>query len=134
MARLNDNDVKHSSLPLYGWGKSLDLTGKGHPIAKRVWKTYKELESYVLDPNDSAVAGILLTVTNDGENNGAYLVKSVNYDTNPVQAEIVKFSTGECKLVLAETVSQDVAHITADGKLHIEDMRTYWSEKSFQNN
>lgn len=133
MARSNDNDVKHSSLPLYGWGKSLDLTGKGHPIAKRVWETYADLEKYVLDPDDSAVAGILLTVTNDGENNGAYLVKSIDYSTqSQAKAEIVKLSTGECKIALSETVSPEIAYVTDNGKLHIEDMRTYWGEKSFQ--
>ena len=104
MARSNDNDVKHSSLPLYGWGKSLDLTGKGHPIAKRVW-----------------------------ENNGAYLVKSIDYSTqSQAKAEIVKLSTGECKIALSETVSPEIAYVTDNGKLHIEDMRTYWGEKSFQ--
>jgi hypothetical protein len=100
--------------------------------AKKIWTTYSELEKYVLDPNDSAAAGMLLTVTDDGANSGAYFVKSINREATPAEAEIIRLATGECRMVLAETVSPEIAYVTDDGKLHIEDMRTYWSEKSFQ--
>lgn len=77
MGRLNDKDVKSNALPLYGWGKSLDLTGKGYPIAKRVWKTYADLEEYVNNPNDSALPGIILSVIDNESDEGLYYVKAI---------------------------------------------------------
>lgn len=77
MGRRNDNDIKSRALPLYGWGKSLDLTGKGYPIAKRVWETYDDLERYVNDPNDSALPGIILSVVGDKSEEGLYYVKAI---------------------------------------------------------
>ena len=104
MARINDNDIKYNSMPLTGWGLSLDLTGKGHPIAKRVWDTKEHMMAYISDANDSAVPGIILVVTDDiAENNGAYLVENdtpteentnglklskLSIDNGPVQSEI----------------------------------------------
>lgn len=128
MARSNDNDVKHSSLPLYGWGKSLDLTGKGHPIAKRVWDTKEHMMAYISDANDSAVPGIILTVTDDvPTNNGAYLVKTAVGVNGATEASVTKLATGDIEIIqlsIAED-SKDLAYIE-DNKLHITDMRSRW--------
>lgn len=100
MARSNDNDIKYSSLPLAGWGSSLDLTVKGHPIAKRVWDTKEHMLAYVSDVNDSAVPGIILVVTSDTEeNNGAYLVKTAVGVNGATEATVVKLATGETQTI-----------------------------------
>lgn len=128
MARSNDNDAKYNSLPLAGWGSSLDLTGKGHPIAKRVWKTKADMMAYISDANDSAVPGIILTVTDDvPANNGAYLVKTAVGVNGATEASVTKLATGDVEtiqLTIAED-SQDFAYIE-DNKLHITDMRSRW--------
>jgi hypothetical protein len=138
MARLNDNDVKYSSMPLTGWGLSFDLTGKGHPIAKRVWKTKADMIAYLKDELDSAVPGIILVVTNDPieDNNGAYLVKCAagvdGHDTTSVTEAnaVIKLANGDIQnLTIAEGSAGGVK--IEDNKLTIPDMRTYWDDQSF---
>lgn len=76
MARLNNYDIHSSAVGLYGWGLSLDLTGKGYEVSKRTWDTYEHALAYVDNPDDSAVPGNILTVVGDtDEKNGVYLVK-----------------------------------------------------------
>lgn len=78
MARSNNFDIHSSATPLYGWGLSLDLTGKGYEVSKRTWDTYANALAYVNDPNDSAAPGNILTVVNDTDAlNGVYLVQAV---------------------------------------------------------
>lgn len=128
MARSNDNDVKYNSMPLVGWGLSLDLTGKGHPIAKRVWDTKEHMLAYVSDANDSAVPGIILVVTNDTEeNNGAYLVKTAVGVNNAKTASVVKLATGETQTIQL-TIADDSKELASieDNQLHITDMRSRW--------
>lgn len=129
MARSNDNDVKYSSLPLAGWGSSLDLTGKGHPIAKRVWKTKADMLAYVADIDDSAVPGIILTVTADGENNGAYLVQTATGVDGATEASVIRLATGE-NIKLHKDVTEEIATLD-NGVLKIEDMRSRWESNSF---
>ena len=128
MARSNNNDIKYNSMPLVGWGLSLDLAGKGHPIAKRVWDTKEHMLAYVSDANDSAVPGIILVVTSDTEeNNGAYLVKTAVGVNNATEATVVKLATGETQtiqLTIADD-SKELASIT-NNQLHITDMRSRW--------
>lgn len=131
MARSNNNDIKYDSMPLVGWGLSLDLTGKGHPIAKRVWDTKEHMMAYISDVNDSAVPGIILTVTNDTPtNNGAYLVKTAVGVDGATEATVTKLATGDTEIIplsIAED-SKDIAYIE-DNKLHITDMRSRWESK-----
>lgn len=81
MARLNNKDIHSANTPLYGWGLSLDLTGKGYEVSKRTWATLADAQAYVDDANDSAAPGNILTVVNDNNNdvnnNGVYLVTAV---------------------------------------------------------
>lgn len=91
MARLNNYDIHSSAVGLYGWGLSLDLTGKGYEVSKRTWDTYEHALAYVDNPDDSAVPGNILTVVGDtDEKNGVYLVKQAK----------------GCKLGLANTGDQ----------------------------
>lgn len=128
MARSNNNDIKYDSMPLVGWGLSLDLTGKGHPIAKRVWDTKEHMMAYVSDANDSAVPGIILVVTDDIEqNNGAYLVKTAVGVNGATEANVTKLATGYTEIIQLQIAedSKDIAYIE-DNKLHITDMRSRW--------
>lgn len=131
MARRNDNDIKYDSLPLVGWGLSLDLTGKGHPIAKRVWDTYEHMMEYLQDANDSAVPGLLLTVTKDTEDkNGAYLVRAVNGVDSSTSVDVVRLATGETqKITFNVQVTNEVEVARFDEStqtLQIQDMRSRW--------
>ena len=128
MARSNNNDIKYDSMPLVGWGLSLDLTGKGHPIAKRVWDTKEHMMAYVSDANDSAVPGIILVVTDDiEENNGAYLVKTAVGVNGATEANVTKLATRDTEIIQLQIAedSKDIAYIE-DDKLHITDMRSRW--------
>ena len=128
-------EVTYKTLPLLGQGYSLNLSGKGHPIAKRGWETYNDLVAYVNDPNDSAVSGIVLTVTSDPipSKNGAYLVKSIAGDQNFTETVILKLATGESQTIkLADNTPKEVAYVE-NNTLHIEDMRCKWEDNSFEN-
>lgn len=75
-----DKSTQEYQTPLqnnYGWGLTLDMTGKAPAISKRIFERYSDLMAYVNDANESAVSGLILRVVNDGENNGAYFVDSV---------------------------------------------------------
>lgn len=63
----------------YGWGLSLNMTGKAPAVAKRIFETKADALAYVNDVNDSAIAGIAIGVINDPEeaNNGLYFVKKI---------------------------------------------------------
>lgn len=77
--RLNNVDIHSSATPLYGWGLSFDLSGKGYEVAKRTWETYEAAFAYADDKNDSAAPGNILSVVGDtADRNGVYLVQSVN--------------------------------------------------------
>lgn len=61
----------------YGFGLTLNATGKAPLIAKRIWDTLEHLQAYVNDVNDSAIAGLKMSVVEDGDKNGMYWVVSV---------------------------------------------------------
>lgn len=62
----------------YGWGLTLNMTGKAPAIAKRIFPTYKDALDYINDYNDSAVEGLTLSVVDDtDELNGSYFVEKV---------------------------------------------------------
>lgn len=117
------------NLQKLSWGFQLELNKKGSPIAKRIFETVAEMDAYLSDIYDSAVAGIIVTVIGDiPENNGAYLINSVPHLENPeLQVERTKLATGvteTIKLSIAED-SKDLAYIE-DNQLHITDMRSRW--------
>ena len=136
-------EITYNTLPKYGWDFSLDLVGKGHPIAKRVFETYEDIEAYVSDPNSSAVSGIIVVALKDSERHkaGAYLIKQALHDPkfNPeaTEAIIIPLVTGEnikIQAVLGEKLPDNAEAgtvLSQDDKLTIPDMRTYWDEKSF---
>ena len=60
----------------YGWGLTLNLTGKAPAVSKRIFETKSNMESFVSNDNDSAIPGLILSVFNDTGNNGIYFVNS----------------------------------------------------------
>ena len=122
MARINDNDIKSKNVPLYGWGLSLDLTGKGHEVAKRVWDSYEHMMLYVNDANDSAIAGNILAVVSDANEklNGLYLVKAIagfnaagEADASVTETVVEKIGSGSGTITV-DKYSEASAQATAD--------------------
>lgn len=121
--------AEYNKLQKLDWGFQINVNKKGNPIAKRIFSTVSEMDGYLGDIRDSAVAGIIVTVIEDTEeNNGAYLVQQVpNLENRGLQVIRTKLSTGTTEIVplsIAED-SQDLAYIE-DNKLHITDMRSRW--------
>lgn len=73
----------------YGWGLSLNMTGKAPAIAKRIFETLSDAQAYADDVNDSAIAGLQLSVINDSDSsrNGIYFIKSIGDGTNSAVLE-----------------------------------------------
>ncbi len=61
----------------YGWGLTLNMTGKAPEVSKRIFDTYEHMLYYVNDYNDSCVEGLTLKVMADGEKNGVYFVAKI---------------------------------------------------------
>lgn len=63
----------------YGWGLSLNMTGKAPAVAKRIFDTYADALAYVNDVNDSAIEGLVLSVVadTDASKNGLYFVSKI---------------------------------------------------------
>lgn len=73
----------------YGWGLSLNMTGKAPAVAKRIFDTYENALAYVNDANDSAIAGLTLAVINDDDSkNGLYFVAKVGTKSGANDGEI----------------------------------------------
>lgn len=113
----------------YGWGLSLNMTGKAPAVAKRIFDTYADALAYANDVNDSAIEGLTLSVVNDGDNNGLYFVQQVatkeipaetgdeGNEIKPVipakEAILVKLSTSIENAGSAESVQQNLNQAVA---------------------
>lgn len=62
------------------WGESFKMAVKAPAIADRIFRTYDNANAYIHDNYNSAIAGLVLTVIDDGERNGVYFVDSVTHD------------------------------------------------------
>lgn len=110
----------------YGWGLSLEMTGKAPAIAKRIFETLSDAQSYADDINDSAIAGLQLSVINDPDSsrNGIYFVKSIGDGTNYAILEQVGKS-----VISGETGSVDLSEYA---KLSdINDVKKWVEEKNY---
>lgn len=61
----------------YNYGNTFEAANKAPLIADRVWDTKADAQQFVDNPDSMAVEGLLLSVINDGENNGVYFVEKV---------------------------------------------------------
>lgn len=110
----------------YGWGLSLNMTGKAPAIAKRIFETLSDAQAYADDINDSAIAGLQLSVINDSDSsrNGIYFVKSIGDGTNYAILEQVGKS-----VISGETGSID---LSGYAKLSdINDVKKWVEEKNY---
>lgn len=110
----------------YGWGLSLNMTGKAPAIAKRIFETLSDAQAYADDVNDSAIAGLQLSVINDSDSsrNGIYFVKSIGDGTNYAVLEQVGKS-----VISGETGSID---LSGYAKLSdINDVKKWVEEKNY---
>lgn len=110
----------------YGWGLSLNMTGKAPAIAKRIFETLSDAQAYADDVNDSAIAGLQLSVINDADSsrNGIYFVKSIGDGTNSAVLEQVGKS-----VISGETGSVD---LSGYAKLSdINDVKDWVEEKNY---
>lgn len=82
----------------YGWGLSFNMTGKAPAIAKRIFDTKAHAEQYVQNASDSAIPGLVLTVIQDGDNNGAYLVTGTDESLSLTKLSDVN-SAGEDNII-----------------------------------
>ena len=81
----------------YGWGLTLDMTGKAPAINKRIFETLVDAQEYADNYNDSAIEGLILSVVNDEteSNNGSYFIKRIKTDENDESAILYKLTTKE---------------------------------------
>ncbi len=100
----------------YGFGLTFDAAGRAPVIAKRIWETLADAQAYIDDMSSAASAtpGLVLTVINDGDNNGAYYVESTKYSLGGEESGVlVKVGSG-AGTITVETIDEAYELATAD--------------------
>lgn len=102
----------------YGWGLSLNMTGKAPAVAKRIFATYAEALDYVNDFTDSAIPGLQLSVINDTDDtkNGIYFVSKIGTkaaDGNKANDGVLIKDSGFCSISV-NTYEDAVKEIKVD--------------------
>lgn len=84
----------------YGWGLTLNMTGKAPAISKRIFNTYADALAYANDVKDSAIDGLLLSVVADtDDNNGVYFVQKAATTTESANlAKLVSAAQSDTNL------------------------------------
>lgn len=102
----------------YGWGLTLNMTGKAPAVAKRIFNTLADAQAFANDYNDSAIEGLLLSVVEDGNNNGVYFVKSIKKNSEGDSAVLEKLSTSSAAAgdLSGALASLDLADTAVDGE------------------
>ena len=79
----------------YGWGLSLNMTGKYPAVAKRIFDTLADAQAFADDFNDSAIEGLVLSVVADDDStkNGVYFVQSIKTGAEAAAAVLVKLGS-----------------------------------------
>ena len=79
----------------YGWGLTLNMTGKAPAINKRIFNTLNDAQAFADDYNDSAIEGLILSVVADEneKNNGIYFIKSIKTSENGEAAVLEKVAS-----------------------------------------
>lgn len=77
-------EIKTEKQINYGWGLTFDMSAKAPAISKRIWKTYADALEYVNNINDTAIAGLQLSIINDDDpsKNGIYFVREIGTGSN----------------------------------------------------
>ena len=115
----------------YGWGLSLNMTGKAPEVSKRIFDTYEHMLYYVNDYNDSCIPGLALKVMADSDEtkNGVYFVIAIGTEgadkSFANDGEVVKLATvdnlGDTSSDLSDAIEEainnmNVSAITEEGK------------------
>lgn len=97
----------------YGWGLTLNMTGKAPAISKRIFDTLADAQAFADDYKDSAIEGLVLTVVADEEEakNGVYYIKSIKTSADGEPAVLVK--AGDTDMAKVEQyVGEEVLKLT----------------------
>lgn len=115
----------------YGWGLSLNMTGKAPEVSKRIFDTYEHMLYYVNDYNDSCIPGLALKVMADSDEtkNGVYFVTAIGTEgadkSFANDGSVVKLATvdnlGDSSSDLSDAIEEainnmNVSAITENGK------------------
>ena len=93
MATIENKEYKYDGLKVqYGLGLAFNMAGKYPAISKRIFDNLADAQKFVNDADDSAIAGLILTVTADTPNNGAYFVSQIASGTTTA-GTLVKLSS-----------------------------------------
>lgn len=105
-------EYKFNAQVNYGWGLSLNMTGKAPAVAKRIFSTYADALAYVNDYNDSAIEGLALAVfaDSDATKNGLYFVAKIGTSTTDGETGVTS-ANNDGVLVKLETAG------AADGSI-----------------
>lgn len=105
-------EYKFNAQVNYGWGLSLNMTGKAPAVAKRIFSTYADALAYVNDYNDSAIEGLALAVfaDTDTKKNGLYFVAKIGTSTTNEETGVTS-ANNDGVLVKLETAG------AADGSI-----------------
>ena len=78
----------------YGWGLTLNMTGKIPAINKRIFSTYQGAFEFANNINDSAIKGLVLSVIEDDDEvkNGLYRIEKIKNSKNDSNAILIKIS------------------------------------------
>lgn len=129
------NEIKYPGISVTGWTSTFNPLKKGPVVGKRIWNTLSDFEDYINTPTESAIPGLVVTVINDDEKNGAYIVTAAAGYNGATKGSWIKLATGELKTldVKVEQITKDDEHVATltDNVLTIKDMRTYWDDQSF---
>ena len=60
----------------YGWNLTWKMSGRYPVVADRIYSTLADAQAYVDSLTSNACIGVIITVNNDGDNNGAYRIAS----------------------------------------------------------
>ena len=123
---------KYDGVAVTGWTSMFNPLKKGPVVGKRIWDTLADFEKYINDATDSAVPGLIVTIINDGDNNGAYIVKTAAGYNGSESGSWQKLISGEIKQLEVELGAPNSELKIEDNKLTIPDMRTYWEADSFR--
>lgn len=102
----------------YGWGLTLNMTGKAPAVSKRIFDTLADAQAFANDYNDSAIEGLLLSVVADGNNNGVYFVKSIKAAADADAAVLEKLSSANAAAgdLSGALAALDLADTAVDGE------------------
>lgn len=73
---MQDYEYRTSTQTEINLGETIKMAVKAPAVADRIFRTVTDADSYIHDNYNSAIAGLVLTVIDDGPNNGVYFVDS----------------------------------------------------------